>query len=63
MAMRAWYDKHEAPTDEPIVVYRHRGCGGHTEVVHRCTECGEQVSAREVTPEPGPGMAAAIAAL
>jgi DNA-binding HxlR family transcriptional regulator len=62
MALRAWYDKHEAD-GEPIAIYRHRDCGGLTEVVHRCTECGEPLTARDVMPEPGPGMAAAVAAL
>jgi DNA-binding HxlR family transcriptional regulator len=60
MAFRQWYDKHEAPEGGPIALYRHRGCGGLTEVVHRCSECGEQLTAREVSPEPGPGMAAAL---
>ena len=59
MALRAWYDKHEAG-GEPIAVYRHRDCGGLTEVVHRCSECGEQLTARDVRPEPGPGMAGAL---
>jgi DNA-binding HxlR family transcriptional regulator len=62
MALRQWYDKHEATEGGPIALYRHRGCGGLTEVVHRCSECGEELTAREVTPEPGPGMGAALRA-
>jgi DNA-binding HxlR family transcriptional regulator len=63
MALREWYDRHEAPEGGPIALYRHRGCGGLTEVVHRCSECGDELTAREVTPEPGPGMRAALAAV
>ena len=62
MALRQWYDKHETPEGGPIALYRHRGCGGLTEVVHQCSECGEELTAREVSPEPGPGMAAALRA-
>jgi DNA-binding HxlR family transcriptional regulator len=61
MALRAWADKHESPEEGPIALYRHSGCGGLTEVVHRCSECGEELGARDVRPEPGPGMAAASA--
>ena len=60
MALRAWSDKHEAPEQGPLVLYRHRDCGGLTEVLHRCAECGEDLSARDVRPEPGPGLAAAV---
>ena len=62
MALRVWADKHEAPAEGPLVLYRHRGCGGLTEVVHRCAGCGEELTARDVSPEPGPGMAAAARA-
>jgi DNA-binding HxlR family transcriptional regulator len=58
MAFRTWYDKHGEP-DGPLFRYRHRDCGGLTEVVHRCAECGEEITARDVAPEPGPGLALA----
>jgi DNA-binding HxlR family transcriptional regulator len=57
MALRTWADRHQSP-DGPFVTYRHRECGGETELVHRCSACGEELTAREVTPEPGPGIAA-----
>ena len=41
-----------------FLVTRHRGCGGEAEVAVRCTACGEQLSAREVEAEPGPGLSA-----
>ena len=59
MALRQWSDKYEAPAEGPLVLYRHRDCGGLTELVHRCADCGEQLTARDVSPEPGPGLAAA----
>jgi DNA-binding HxlR family transcriptional regulator len=62
MALRAWSDRYEAPREGPIALYRHRGCDGLTEVVHRCADCGEELTARDVSPEPGPGMAAAARA-
>jgi DNA-binding HxlR family transcriptional regulator len=61
MALREWSDKHEAPEEGRLVLYRHRGCGGLTEIVHRCADCGEPLTARDVSPEPGPGMAGALA--
>jgi DNA-binding HxlR family transcriptional regulator len=60
MALRVWADKHESPPEGPIALYRHRDCGGLTEIVHRCSECGEELTARDVRPEPGPGMAAVV---
>jgi DNA-binding HxlR family transcriptional regulator len=60
MALRAWSDKHDSPAEGPIALYRHRGCGGVTEIVHRCADCGEELTARDVSPEPGPGMARAV---
>ena len=60
MALRAFADKHMSP-DGPIVVYSHKGCGGATEVKHVCDACGQEVSARDVVAQPGPGTIAASA--
>jgi hypothetical protein len=57
MALRTWADRHQSP-DGPFVLYRHQGCGGATEIVHRCAECGQELTARDVRPEPGPGLLA-----
>jgi DNA-binding HxlR family transcriptional regulator len=57
MALRTWADRHQSP-DGAFVVYRHDECGGLTEVVHRCAGCGEELTARDVRPEPGPGLLA-----
>jgi DNA-binding HxlR family transcriptional regulator len=56
MALRTFADKHMSPPEGPIALYRHRGCGGLAESVHRCTECGDELTARDVAPERGPGM-------
>jgi DNA-binding HxlR family transcriptional regulator len=55
MALRTWGDKYLAP-EGPFVVYQHRGCGGAAQVRHTCAECGQELSARDVIPEAGPGM-------
>ena len=60
-ALRTWADKHDAPAGGPLVLYRHRDCGGLTELVHSCSKCGEELSARDVRPEPGPGLKRALA--
>lgn len=54
MALRAWGDKYLAP-DGPFVHYRHTACGGQVGVRLCCDTCGDEVTARDVTPESGPG--------
>jgi len=56
MALRAWGDKYLAPDGE-FVIYRHRDCGGRTEVHLQCDQCGADVTARDIEPTPGPGLA------
>jgi DNA-binding HxlR family transcriptional regulator len=58
IAIRDWGDRHMAP-DGPPVHYRHTGCGGEAHVQLTCERCGEQLTARDVTPEAGPGAALA----
>lgn len=55
LALRDWGDLHMAP-DGPPVLYRHRDCGGEAHVHVTCERCGEGLTARDVAPEPGPGM-------
>lgn len=57
MALRAWGDKYLAPDGE-LIHYRHRDCGGNAHVRLECDRCQEELSAREVEPTPGPGLAA-----
>jgi DNA-binding HxlR family transcriptional regulator len=56
MALRAWGDKYLAPDGE-FVIYRHRDCGGRTEVHLQCDHCGADVTAIDIEPTPGPGLA------
>jgi HxlR-like helix-turn-helix len=56
MALRAWGDKYLAPDGE-FVIYRHRDCGGRTAVQHVCDQCGADVTAHDIEPTPGPGLA------
>ncbi|GAB3654110.1 helix-turn-helix domain-containing protein [Actinocorallia lasiicapitis] len=55
MAIRDWGDAHMAP-DGPPVHYRHRGCTGEAHVRLLCEDCENPVTARDITPEPGPGL-------
>lgn len=55
VAMMQWGNKHAGFDSGPPVVLRHRGCGEVSEPRMVCSECGEQVHAREMQPMPGPG--------
>lgn len=57
MALRSWGDKYMAPLG-PFAHYRHRDCGGGTEVHLACDRCGQEVTARDVQLEAGPGLRA-----
>jgi DNA-binding HxlR family transcriptional regulator len=49
-----WGDRYAAPDGPPIVI-RHKGCGGELGERRVCTRCGEELGARDVRAEPGPG--------
>ena len=53
-AMRQWGDAYAAPHGPPVQVVHH-GCGKVSEAVLTCSECGEQMTARDVQAVPGPG--------
>jgi DNA-binding HxlR family transcriptional regulator len=55
-AMLAWGDRWLDGGKGAPVLLRHRTCGKvtHAEVV--CAECGEELQARDMTVEPGPGF-------
>lgn len=55
VALRTWGDKYLAP-DGPFQVYQHRDCGGHAHLAHVCEQCGSELTARDVTISPGPGL-------
>jgi hypothetical protein len=53
-AMRQWGDRWEAPEGAPLELV-HAGCGHVAHVVGACSECGEQVSRRDMRAVNGPG--------
>lgn len=57
IAIKDWGDVYMAP-DGPPVYYRHRDCGGEAHASIECESCGQQLTARDIAPEVGPGMTA-----
>jgi DNA-binding HxlR family transcriptional regulator len=55
VAMMQWGNKHAGFENGPPMVLRHRGCGAITDPQLVCSECGEEVTARDMEPLPGPG--------
>ncbi len=53
-AMRQWGDRWAAPEGPPLKM-RHAACGRVVKAVAVCSHCGEPLSPRSVTVEPGPG--------
>jgi len=53
-AMREWGDRHAAPNGPPVELI-HTACGEHIHVVDSCSNCGEQLHARDVRAVPGRG--------
>ena len=52
LAMVHWADRYCADADGPPVLHRHKSCGQDFRSVLCCSECGEAVTAREVTAHP-----------
>lgn len=57
MGIVHWGDVHMANAHGRPRLHRHRGCGCLFDPVMVCSACGEDVTARDVTVEPGPGAA------
>lgn len=55
MAIVHWGDVHLSGRKGRPLLHRHVRCGHLFDPVTVCSECGEELSAREVTVEPGPG--------
>lgn len=49
LALVHWGDAHYAGTAGPPLLHRHKACGHDFRSVLTCSECGEAVSARDVT--------------
>lgn len=50
-----WGDRHYAGKKGPPMLHTHKACGHDFTSVLTCSECGEALSARDVTVRPGPG--------
>lgn len=48
IALMSWGDKHMAPEAGPPVVLEHKKCGHETSPVLSCSECGEELSAKDM---------------
>ncbi|MEV6323924.1 helix-turn-helix domain-containing protein [Nocardia sp. NPDC051787] len=55
LAIRDWGDTYMAP-EGPPVRYRHHECTGEAHVRLECDSCGNELTARGVAPERGPGL-------
>lgn len=60
LALRDWGDRYMAPAGPPVH-YRHDGCRGEAHVHITCDHCDQELTARDVLPEPGPGLKPAAA--
>ena len=56
VTLMRWGDTYRAGPEGPPIVLRHQNCGRPTEAYLACRECGEELTAHNVTPEPGPGF-------
>ncbi|MEA2412711.1 MAG: hypothetical protein QOC77_3272 [Thermoleophilaceae bacterium] len=56
VALMRWGDAHLAGPDGPPIVLRHDACGEIADPRLTCQHCGEEIDARNVTPEPGHGF-------
>jgi DNA-binding HxlR family transcriptional regulator len=55
-----WGDEHYRPAAGPPRVLVHRDCGGTADARLRCTRCGAELEAGDVTVVAGPGLAATV---
>jgi DNA-binding HxlR family transcriptional regulator len=57
VTLMRWGDQHLAGAEGPPIVLRHTGCGQIADPHLACRACGEEIDARNVTPERGSGYA------
>jgi DNA-binding HxlR family transcriptional regulator len=51
-----WGDKYLAGPEGPPIVLRHHDCGEIADPILTCGTCGKELTAHNVTPEPGPAF-------
>ena len=59
VSIMRWGDEYLAGEAGPPLLLYHQECGHHAEPTLVCSHCREPLDPRKVTPEPGPGAAAA----
>jgi DNA-binding HxlR family transcriptional regulator len=57
VTLMRWGDVHLAGAEGPPIALRHTGCGQIADPYLACRACGEEITARNVTPERGAGYA------
>lgn len=56
VTLMQWGDRHLPDPNGPPIVLRHQPCGQLTHARLVCDHCDQDITARNVTPEPGPGF-------
>jgi DNA-binding HxlR family transcriptional regulator len=56
VALMRWSDTHLAGPGGPPIVLRHHACGQIADPRLTCQHCGQEIDARNVTPEAGPRL-------
>ncbi len=56
VVLMQWGDQHLPQPKGPPIVLRHQPCGHIADPVLVCSHCREEITAHNVTPEPGPGF-------
>ena len=60
VVLMRWGDEHLPHPDGPPIVLRHHICGEFADPRLICAHCGDEITARNVTPEAGPGLRAKL---
>jgi len=55
VVLMRWGDTYLAGPGGPPIALRHQACGELADAYLACRNCGEEITAHDVTPEPGPG--------
>lgn len=58
IALKTWGDRWASGDAGPPLLFRHEICGAITNPIPMCSECGQPLSGRDVTPLAGPGAEA-----
>lgn len=56
VSLMQWGDRYAADPAGPPIVLEHKGCGKITTPKFVCSNCGEEVGARDIRARPGPGV-------